>query len=690
MEFEAKIISFATGLLILAGYMILFDLWDYTGFLIAVSSILLLLVAFRDFQFKKIIVINVIFALLLSLFFLKYLGNWIYIPLVAVLILCTVAFNAKLETFLPPLAGVLSLQFINPNFLMKGINAIFLNLAPIFGIRGAIDQLGYLHLYYTRTHLPIFVDEIKILLPFYFAIFVAQVVLLILILMNTNWKTTLKSLPIAVILPFFFSILTLVHLVHNPSTASFIPDSWQTLLFPLTCILLISAWTPGAKIKKMEKIANSSSSNAKKVTCVLLILIAFFSLAIVYYTPIETRSDPVVIIDEYHSEWEPTWTDYIEAYEEDPVSGVNNYYGLLHLLSSLYDVTLIIDRAEKVPAASPVKTVLVDEISLQTLKDIAQGREAVLILKCVTKPYSKAECEAIMQFLAEGNGLILIGEHTNLYDMGTNLDPFAEQLGYRYLPTGIQDVYSESRGTITQRGEFPALIARYLTGGFLWETGCGLEKLDGKGSSSLFEVRSRPSCYAHYENETAPFFLTRVFTEEIKLNCEFQQFLTAAGVKYGEGKAIVWTDSTPFNNGLLGFGEHAQQFIGMIECVDSKEKFNKAFMPFLLLAIALLAIALNRKRPIKVVVVIAILLLLAFNLSYPLAHYTTQFPELKTEPKAIGILMGEDYYDLYFSAVLDVSEVMDENFRQNLTAIMFPEPSEEWFRVCSEVRGLHE
>ncbi|MBE9594878.1 MAG: hypothetical protein IMF19_15520, partial [Proteobacteria bacterium] len=159
---------------------------------------------------------------------------------------------------------------------------------------------------------------------------------------------------------------------------------------------------------------------------------------------------------------------------------------------------------------------------------------------------------------------------------------------------------------------------------------------------------------------------------------------------YGEGKAIIWTDSTPFNNGLVGFGEHAQLFIGMIEYTGAKDSFNKAFMPFLLLAIALLAIALNRKNPIKIIVVIAILLLLAFNLSYPLAHYTTQFPELKTEPKAIGILMGEDYYDLYFAAVLDVPEVMDENFRQNLTAIMFPEPSEDWFRVCTTVKELHE
>ncbi len=52
--------------------------------------------------------------------------------------------------------------------------------------------------------------------------------------------------------------------------------------------------------------------------------------------------------------------------------------------------------------------------------------------------------------------------------------------------------------------------------------------------------------------------------------------------------------------------------------------------------------------------------------------------------------MGEDYYDLYFSAALEVDKIMDEYFRQNLTVILFPEPSEDWFRVCSEVRELHE
>ena len=260
-------------------------------------------------------------------------------------------------------------------------------------------------------------------------------------------------------------------------------------------------------------------------------------------------------------------------------------------------------------------------------------------------------------------------------------------MGYRYVRTGIQDVYSEERGTITYREEFPALIARYMTGDFLWETGCDLEKLDGK--DTVFEVRGRPSYFAHYENETAPFFLTRVFTEGFMQNCRFYPFLIVAGTTYGDGKAIIWTDSTPFNNGLVGFGEHLQLFISMIEYVSFKDSFNKAFMPFLLLAIALFAVIVNRRTPLKVLIVIAILLLLALNLSYPLAHYTTQFPELKTEPKATGLILEEDYYGIYFSGALDVSDIADTYFRQNLTVIIFPERSEDWFKICRAVEELH-
>jgi hypothetical protein len=683
MDFEAKIASLATGSFILGSYIALFDLWDNVGFFIILASLFLLLVAFRDFQVNKSVILNLIFAVLLALFFWRYLHNQMYLPLAALLILCILALRAKLETFVPALIGILILLFFDPDFLVSGISAIFQALAPLFGIRSALDSFGYLHLYHTRSHLPIFIDGVKMLLPFYFALLVAQVVLLMLT--ETDRKTILKSLPVALILPFFFPLLTLVNVVFTPTPGSFIPDSWQTLLFPLTGIIVLAAWTPSAKIRKLERPTNgangsTSSKRATLVTCVLLI--AFFVLATSYYTPFVTRSDPIIIIDESHSEWEPTWPDYVQAYEEDPISGSNNYYGVLHLLSSLYDTTLLIDRPEKQPAVSTAKTVLIDEISLQTLKDVARDRDAVLILKCVTKPYTKSECDAILQFLAEGNGLLLISEHTNLYDMGTNLNPLAEQLGYHYLPTGIQDVYSDTRGTVTYRGEFPAFISRFLTGNYFWETGCGMEKLHGK--YTLFELRSSPSNFAHYENETAPFYLNRVFPDDLVLNCQFDRFLTFSGVQYGDGKALVWTDSTPFNNGLIGSGEHAQLFIAMVEYLGSKDSFNKVFLPFLLLAIALLVLAMNRKRPLKILVVLVLLLLISFNLSYPLAHYTVEFPELKTEPTAIGMVV-EDYHELYFSAVLDTSEIMDTYYRQGYTAIIFQEPSEEWFSICSTI-----
>ena len=208
-------------------------------------------------------------------------------------------------------------------------------------------------------------------------------------------------------------------------------------------------------------------------------------LSLLYHTPIETRHDPIIIIDESHSEWEPTWTDYLETYEKDPISGINNYFGLLNFLSSIYDCTLLVDKLEKKPAARSVKTVLTDEITLQTLENTVGNRTGVLILKCVTREYSEPEIDAVLDFVANGNGLILISEHTDVYGTGTHLNSLTDRLGYRFLPNAIRDIYSETRGMITPKSELPIFISRFLTGNYLWETGCSLEKIAPRIPRSL-------------------------------------------------------------------------------------------------------------------------------------------------------------------------------------------------------------
>jgi len=676
MEFESRIAGSATGILLLGSYIMLFGIGEYSSFLVTISLLLLLLVAFRDHKLGKWDLISFVMAMSISIFFLKYLANSTYLPLAVTLIVCLVAINARIETFLPSIAGLLVLQFLNTEFLLKWLNDAFMIISPLPGLRYEINDVGYLMIYHSRNHLPILIDEVKLFLPFFISLMVAQLVLLAILVADR--KRLIRSAPAIMGITFLFIVLTFQKFLSNPSVSDFIPENMLTLIIPLASILLISIVIPEARIKKIQ----GGSLTSKKITASLLI--AFFILGLLYYTPLVARSDPVIIIDESHSEWEPTWTDYLKTYEKDPVSGSNNYFGLLNILCSLYDVTLIIDKPEKAPAVSGVNSALIKEISFDALEKISSGRKAVLVLKCITTPFKKSEVDAIMRFIAQGNGLLLISEHTDIYGMCTNINPIAELTGYRFLATGVQDVYTDSRGSITQRGEFPPLIARYMTGDQVWETSDSLEKLDGR--NTLFDIITRPSYFSHYRNETSAFFLTREFTDEVKMNSLFARHLIMAGTRYGEGKVVLFTDSTDFNNGVIGFGNHAQLFIGMIEYASSVDKFNNTWILLFLSTIALLVFALNRRNVLRTLVIVFILLLISYNLSYPIAHYTTQFPELKTEPKMIGIKANENYFDDYLSGSLDLEKIMDRYFKQNLTAVIIEEPSEDWFRIS---KGMH-
>ncbi len=681
MEFESKVTGFATGLFLLGSYVMLFDLWDYSSFLVALSSILLLMVAFKDHSLGRGDLVGIVLAALVFLVFSKDLANNTFVPLVVVLALSLAAINAKSEAFIPTLGGLLVLQFMNPIFLLKGLNVIFVSLSPLLKIRYEVNDLGYLVLYHSKTHLPIFVDDVKLLIPFYVSLMVAGLILLAILHEDRKVLTTHALVLVAI--PFMFLVLTLQSMLYGAATSSFLPDNLPALALPITSVLLMSLVIPGAVVRNIQK-GGLYGQGGMKFT--LPLLAAFFLLGLFYYTPTSVSTDPVIIIDESNSEWEPTWPDYLQSYKMDPVSGTNNYYGLLSILASLYDVTLTIDRPDKQPAVSSVKTVQIDELSLETLEKIAGDRKAVLVVKCLTSPYNQSEIDAILDFTAKGNGLILIGEHTDIYGMCTFLNPISEQMGFRFLATGVQDIYTETRGSTTQKGELPPLMARYMVGDQVWETSSSMEKLSN--ANPLFEVITRPSYFAHYRNETSAFFLTREFTEEIKLNSQFARHLVLAGTDYGKGRVFLFTDSTDFNNGIIGFGDHAPLFLAMVEYVSQEEKYSKAFVPLLILILALAVIIINRRNAFNALVVLSILLLLSFNLSYPLAHYTIQFPPLKGEPVIVILEADQHYLEEYLSGMYDMEKIMDKYFQENMTALIMANPPQEWIGISERVENV--
>jgi hypothetical protein len=310
----------------------------------------------------------------------------------------------------------------------------------------------------------------------------------------------------------------------------------------------------------------------------------------------------------------------------------------------------------------------------------------VLVIKCVTRPFQRSEVEAILNFTSRGGGLILIGEHTDIYGMCTYLNPISESLGFLYLPTGVQDFYNDVRGSITQRGEFPSQIARYMTGDMVWETGCSLEKHDA--GDLLFEIYTRPSFFAHFRNETAPFFVTRAFPQETVLNSRFGRHLVMAGLRYGRGKVVLFTDSTDFNNGIIGLGEHPQLFMAMVEYVAGADWTNKSLLILPIVGLAFLVVILNKRCFLQALALLSLLFVLALVLSYPLAHYTTPFPELRGEPKIALLRADGNVQEDYLAGAFNLDRLMDVYFRENLTAVITADPSPEWTAISKEAVNL--
>jgi hypothetical protein len=107
-----------------------------------------------------------------------------------------------------------------------------------------------------------------------------------------------------------------------------------------------------------------------------------------------------------------------------------------------------------------------------------------------------------------------------------------------------------------------------------------------------------------------------------------------------------------------------------------------------LFALALAIIILNRRNAFTALIVLSLIFLIAFNLSYPLAHYTTAFPELKGDSRIALLISDENYLQDYLSGMYDLDKLMDRYFRQNLTALVMADPPEEWVRISARVDNL--
>ena len=121
-----------------------------------------------------------------------------------------------------------------------------------------------------------------------------------------------------------------------------------------------------------------------------------------------SRKQGRVLVDEYHSQWEKTTRAFDTTWYGQEAG--YNYYSIYDYLSRHYQT----GRLE-----GPITTT--------TLRNCD-----VLIVKIPTQRFDETETRTIAQFVRDGGGLFLIGEHTNVFGSGVFINSLARMFGFEF------------------------------------------------------------------------------------------------------------------------------------------------------------------------------------------------------------------------------------------------------------------
>ncbi len=249
----------------------------------------------------------------------------------------------------------------------------------------------------------------------------------------------------------------------------------------------------------------------------LLLAVSCFALvfAIGFHDP-GTLKPGRVMIDEYHSNWEKTTQPYTtEWYGED--SGYN-YYSLASYMEDYYTVSRNLH--------SPITPELLASCD-------------VLVLKTPTSAYSQEEIDAVFRFVRQGGGLLLVGDHTNVFGTSTYLNPLAERFGLHFNHDGTYDLVTDGLSIYQDRSVFPHPTVRRL-GRFMFATSCSLEApLLSAGAITGYGIKS---LYLDYSQEN--FFRT----DALDFDKDYGLLLQQVALQSGRGRVVAFTDSTVWSN----------------------------------------------------------------------------------------------------------------------------------------------
>ncbi len=359
-------------------------------------------------------------------------------------------------------------------------------------------------------------------------------------------------LPVLVWLPLRAAILVALYLhevlrVDYDAPLQVMQRFWST---PTHLLLLgvpvLLAWR---LVPLKPRAADAAPANAaaplpptwrRRVAAVLLVLAGVASFGVgIFWDPVGSRKESRVVIEEYHPEGDKQWERTDKPFDTTwygHLSGYN-YYCIYDYMTRFYDVARRTER----------------------LNEAALENCDVLIVKVPTRSYTNQEIEAIERFVERGGGLMLVGEHTNVFNSGTYLNSIARRFGFTFR----YDCLFAVDKVFEQRFE-PPLVPHPIVQHLPWmdfATSCSIAPEQSSGRAAMRSVGLKNLMADYHASNYYP-------KPDDSPEMRYGAFVQLWAMRHGRGRIAAFSDSTIFSNFCVFEPGKKELWMGMVEWLN--------------------------------------------------------------------------------------------------------------------------
>jgi len=361
------------------------------------------------------------------------------------------------------------------------------------------------------------------------------------------------------------------------------------------------------------------------------LLVAAAFTAAVLWDPVGPRKGGRVMFEEVHPDGDKQWERTDKPYD-------TQWYG--H--DSGYTYYLIYDYCGRFYNVWRRTTPLNEE----ALADCD-----VLVVKVPTRAYGSQEIAAIEEFVGAGGGLMLVGEHTDVFGSGAALNSISRQFGFTFRPDclfGIDKVFEQKYDLPLAphpllaympppiRGEAPDGSYR-CEPSLDFATSCSIDPAASWGRAA---IRS-----AGLKSKTANYFAYNYYPSTSDTAAmRYGAFVQLWTMRYGRGRIAAFTDSTIFSNFSAFEPGKKELWMGMIEWLNHRNPPVNPRWPLGFLGVLLAGCGLwvaRRSSGAWLVLLAAATLAWSATVAAVNADHRRSMPELVPERPLVQVTMDE-------------------------------------------------